>query len=300
MKLIAFSLEEALASEQALRPNLLCIQQELLPWEVTITLRDRAVNLLRFLKIWFDVPHTVFYNAATYLDLFLSRIRVKPRYLNCLTLACFFCAAEKADIPIDVTQLVTVSQHNCSIQDMIRMTELVKNKLYLRSNFNSPMTTCEDFLNLFLKILDYVSTRWEGKLHSSELLNPAKLLTRLEVLITSSSCAFFSSSTLVLALLKLELEKYLSQALFTRSMYFVGQLIQFLSVIFELQTRCNIKTEDFAQCLENAFYVMEEYDTQNRKKVKNLTGHNTTHVDKGNSRYHQTLDTIEEKHQKRL
>lgn len=76
MKPIAFNLEEALAVENIYRPNLLVIQEELQPWEVTVSDRDRAVNILRLLRIWFDVPHNVFFTAATYLDLFLSRLKV--------------------------------------------------------------------------------------------------------------------------------------------------------------------------------------------------------------------------------
>lgn len=76
IKPLAFNLEEALAVESLYRPNLLVIQQDIKPWEVTLNSRDAAVQNLRFLRVWFDVPHTIFFASVTYLDLFLSCMKV--------------------------------------------------------------------------------------------------------------------------------------------------------------------------------------------------------------------------------
>lgn len=76
MKYLAFKLEEALAAEQSNKPNLLLIEEDRKPWEVTIESRDGAVHILRFLRIWFDLPSTVFFNAVLCLDKFLARMKV--------------------------------------------------------------------------------------------------------------------------------------------------------------------------------------------------------------------------------
>lgn len=76
VKPIAFNLEEALAVEIQYRPNLLVIQDDLKPWEVNLQSRDGAIHVLRFLRIWFDLPHSVFFSAVTYLDVFLAKMKV--------------------------------------------------------------------------------------------------------------------------------------------------------------------------------------------------------------------------------
>lgn len=76
VKPIAFNLEEALAIEIQYRPNLLVLKDDLKPWEVNLRSRDGAIHVLRFLRIWFDLPHSIFFSAVTYLDIFLAKMKV--------------------------------------------------------------------------------------------------------------------------------------------------------------------------------------------------------------------------------
>lgn len=80
VKPIAFYFQEALSVETQYRPNLLVIQDDLKPWEVNLKSRDGAIHVLRFLRIWFDLPHSVFFSAVTYLDLFLARMKVSALF----------------------------------------------------------------------------------------------------------------------------------------------------------------------------------------------------------------------------
>lgn len=75
LKPIAFNLEEALQVENIYRPNLTSVH-DYKTGVVTLSSRDGAVNNLRFLRIWLDLPHNVFFAAASYLDMFLARMRV--------------------------------------------------------------------------------------------------------------------------------------------------------------------------------------------------------------------------------
>lgn len=82
VKPIAFDFHEALAVETQYRPNLLVIQDDLKPWEVNLKSRDGAIHVLRFLRMWFDLPHSVFFSAVTYLDLFLARMKVSLNHFT--------------------------------------------------------------------------------------------------------------------------------------------------------------------------------------------------------------------------
>lgn len=77
IKNITYKLEEALTNES----QFICNYSERKPWEVTMSARDGAVHVLRFLKVWFDVPQSVFFSAVYYLDKFLARMKVK-KYHN--------------------------------------------------------------------------------------------------------------------------------------------------------------------------------------------------------------------------
>ncbi|XP_018569406.1 cyclin G [Anoplophora glabripennis] len=289
MKPIAFNLEEALAVENIYRPNLLVIQEELQPWEVTVSDRDRAVNILRLLRIWFDVPHNVFFTAATYLDLFLSRLKVQEKYLNCLTVSCFYVAAEKEGCNVDANQLVAISKNFC-MNDLNRMVKIVKEKLKLDNNDHNRTTTCADFLIIYLEVLEYIMSRWMVGYRVDEVLKKEQLLTRLEILLANNSCAFFRSSVLALVLLKFEIEKLLTQAIANKSMHLIGDLIQLLGILRELQFTCKIKSAELVNCSNNASNVMKQYDNQNNKQ------HSST-IEKGNRyrSYYTPLSTIEEK-----
>ncbi|KAJ8923526.1 hypothetical protein NQ315_010104 [Exocentrus adspersus] len=288
MKPIAFNLEEALAVENTYRPNLLVIQEELQPWEVTVSDRDRAVNILRLLRIWFDVPHKVFFTAATYLDLFLSRLKVQEKYLNCLTVSCFYLAAEKEGYTVDTNQLVAISKNFC-MNDLNRMIKIVKEKLKLDNSDNNRTTTCADFLVIYLEVLECVTTHWMVDYQINEILKKEQLLTRLEILLANNSCAFFRSSVLALVLLKLELEKLLTQAVANKSMHSIGELIQLIGILLELQISCKIKSSELVNCSNNASNVMKQYDNQNNRQH--------SPVEKGNRyrNYYTPLSTIEEK-----
>ncbi|KAJ8951947.1 hypothetical protein NQ318_013615 [Aromia moschata] len=226
-----------------------------------------SVVKLRLLRVWFDMPHAVFFTAVTYLDLFLSRIKLQEKYFDCLALACFHWALLKNGYNINVTQLVKISQVECSVRDVLRMANIVKEKLNLRINEddeNDRIATCGDFLTIFLEVLEYVSTNWTFRLHSSKILETEKLMTRLEVLMTNTYCVCFRASALALVLLKLELEKFLPQAV--SSTYYGGELLQFLGIIHELQIICGISNMDLVNCSNNASNILWEYDNQSRIK----------------------------------
>nr|XP_023020763.1 cyclin G [Leptinotarsa decemlineata] len=293
MKPIAFNLEDALAVETLYRPNLLVIQQDLKPWEVTLNSRDSSVQILRFFRVWFDVPQTIFYSAVTYLDLFLARMKVQEKCLSCVTISCFYIATLRENINIDVNQLVSISQSKCSVADMTRMAGIIKDKLKLENHNNGRLTTCADILLIFLDILNCIDSTFRQQLKDEQLL------TRLEVLLADSNCAFFRSSTLALALLRLEIEKVMTQAIAVKKVYKIGEFIHLLAMIRDIQVKCKIKTTELVNCSSNASKVLKQYDNQDRTKhSQNLMwrfSSSTFSKGKRNRNYHLPLDTIQEK-----
>ncbi|CAH1153329.1 unnamed protein product [Phaedon cochleariae] len=295
MKPIAFNLEEALAVEALYRPNLLVIQQDLKPWEVSLNSRDGAVQILRFLRIWFDVPQNVFFTAVTYLDLFLSRMKVQEKYLNCATISCFYLGVNKENVNIDLNQLVTISQSKCSVSDMLRMAGIIKDKLKVETG-NQRLTTSADILMIYLDIFDCIDPLYREKFKIEELL------TRLEVLLADNYCAFFRSSTLALCLLKFEIEqRMMTEAITRKSVILFGEFIHLLAKIRDIQVTCKIKTTDLVNCCNNVSKVLKQYDNQDRSKhSQNLMwrfSSSTLGRGKRHRNYHRPLDTIQEKSQ---
>lgn len=120
------------------------------------------------------------------------------------------------------------------------MVKIIKEKLKLENNDNNRTTTCADFLVIYLEVLEYVTSHWMVGYQIDEILKKEQLLTRLEILLANNSCAFFRSSTLALVLLKLEVEKLLTQAIGNKSMRSISELIQLLGILRELQITCKV------------------------------------------------------------
>lgn len=156
-----------------------------------------------------------------------------------MTVSCFYVAEEKEGCNVDANQLVAISRNFC-LNDLNRMVKIVKGKLKLENNDNNRTTTCADFLIIYLEVLEYITSRLMVSYQINEILKKEQLLTRLEILLANNSCAFFRSSTLALVLLKLEVEKLLTQAIANKSVHFIGDLIQLLGILRELQFTCKV------------------------------------------------------------
>lgn len=105
------------------------------------------------------------------------------------------------------------------------------------------LTTAADFLDIYLNILEYVISCW-GSNKLVDILAKERLLTRLEVLMADKSCAFFSSSTIALVLLKIEIERMLSLAVANKALHVVGDMLRrLLAIIREIQYACKVSSK---------------------------------------------------------
>lgn len=152
-------------------------------------------------------------------------------------MGCFSLAASREGINIEYEKLAAVSQTKFSVRDLQRMVGIIKEKTKLE---DKNITTPADFLEIYLNILEYVISCW-GNNKLIDILAKERLLTRLEVLISDGNCAFFSSSTIALVLLKIEIERMLSLAVATKALHVVGDMLRrLITIIREIQYACKV------------------------------------------------------------
>ncbi|KAF7286959.1 hypothetical protein GWI33_002807 [Rhynchophorus ferrugineus] len=256
LKPIAFNLEEALQVENIYRPNLTSVH-DYKTGEVTLSSRDGAVNNLRFLRIWLDLPHNAFFAAVSYLDMFLARMRVQEKYLTCLTLSCLYLAAETENCKIDVNKLLTVSHSRCTARDVLRMANIVKEKI---KSAQGTMTTPSNFLDIYLDIFKYVTEQWEHIISKELTQIKENMLILLEVLLSDSTTAFFKSSVLALIVFQIEVDKIMSVGLPNKSVYFLGEVLQFLTTVREIQLKCKIKNGELKHFYMQITKIVKQYE----------------------------------------
>ncbi|XP_056646521.1 cyclin-I-like [Diorhabda sublineata] len=252
IKPILFNLEEALAVESLYRPNLLVIQNDIRPGEVTLKARDNAVRLLRFMKVWFDVPERAFFISVTYLDLFLQRTKVQEKYLKCVAFACFYLVTVTERLSLSILDIMSIAQNNFGKDDLNRMSGIIQTKLGLQGS-STEITTCADILKIYLQYFRCTTPTF------MERLNEDHLMKKLEVLMTDSNCAFFRPSALVFTLLRLEVDKNFSHTINNRSTSHLEDILSFVSALKELQKKSKLRTPELVKCSQLASKVLKQY-----------------------------------------
>lgn len=79
--------------------------------EITIGTRDGAAHVLRCLKVWYDLPHDVLFTAINLVDRFLTKMKVRPKHMACISVGSLILAVKQLGLlPIDTDDLVAISQ----------------------------------------------------------------------------------------------------------------------------------------------------------------------------------------------
>lgn len=79
--------------------------------EVTCGTRDGAAQVLRCLKMWYELPSDVLFTAINMVDRFLTKMKVKPKHIACISVGSFLLANKQLGLPaINTEDLVTISQ----------------------------------------------------------------------------------------------------------------------------------------------------------------------------------------------
>ncbi|CAG9577612.1 unnamed protein product [Danaus chrysippus] len=195
------TLSEYLLLENKFQPRL-SLPEDSENGDVTTGARDGAAHVLRCLKVWFDLPAEVLVNAINLFDRFLSKMKVRPCHVPCITVSCMNIAIDEyADTVkqarnVTIEELVLVSQSACTAGDVSRMSLVIKNKLSLAGHRS---ITVLHWLKLFRKLVAAAS---DTVLPEDELIN------LLEIAVCDARCVNSRTSELALVLIFYKLEQH--------------------------------------------------------------------------------------------
>ncbi|KAF6768718.1 hypothetical protein AHF37_12286 [Paragonimus kellicotti] len=169
---------------------------------------------------YYNLSSLVFCKAVCLMDLFIAKVKVKPKYAMCAAAACYYIASKferTSDVLLPTPDsLVMLSRCGGSAIDFTRMVEIILSKLTptLVASVGGCSATALDFLKVFTLVSVNKATSAQqsqfdsfGPAYSSINLNATRLspflCRQLEVALTSTEAASFRPSCLALALLSL-------------------------------------------------------------------------------------------------
>ena len=304
-------LELALQMEHKYRVGAQPVSQEAEPGTISSGMRDGSAHVLRCLKVWYDLPTDVFFIAVSSIDRFLAKMKAQPKHLSCIAVAAFHLACRQfhghqleqqllskknsdttiAPIAIpDPADLVTISQSRCSPSDLLRMQNIVANKLDLNpaSGPEPPVTALS-----FLRIMFAVSKAASLRLGLYDLLPeslPDHLVHQLEILACDSLTLQHRPAVVALALLTTDFQRRASgqPAHSNALMGFVGELHKYTRVA----------NGTFLDCLGVVVRQLENYNgegtvTHRQRLVWKLSNRTLRHL-RPTDKLRATLPTIKE------
>ncbi|XP_023944780.1 cyclin G isoform X2 [Bicyclus anynana] len=202
------TLAEYLQLEHKFQPKL-CLPANGENGEVTTGARDGAAHVLRCLKVWFDLPADVLISAINLFDRFLTKMKVRPCHIPCITVSCMniamdeHAAVTKTSRKVTVEELVSVSQSACTAGDVARMSRVIADKLSLAER-------CSVTAIHWLRLLRTLVARAAAELQLRALVLPeSELINLLEIAVCDAGCVNSRTSELALVLVYHQLEKEL-------------------------------------------------------------------------------------------
>ncbi|XP_023220782.1 cyclin G-like isoform X1 [Centruroides sculpturatus] len=219
-------------------------------WQEMKCARDNMAQVLRCLRVWYDLSPKILILALHTMDSFLAKIKVQAKHVPCIALSCFHLAMEWSEegIMITLSELVTISQTRCSTHDLLRMQGIILSKL----EWKQAPPTSFTFLELFHSLLNHAAHI--AKLSCEEVVSgllPLELCTqRLEVLMCSHKCSNLKRSAVALALLNYVLIEEMPPR-WNWSIY-----------IKDLQEFCKITSDEFEKSKHIVQKVLSSYDHQ--------------------------------------
>ncbi|CDS40263.1 cyclin G2 [Echinococcus multilocularis] len=164
--------------------------------KVDASMRDESLTrLLSLHRAYYDLSPVIFCKAVCLVDTFITRVKVKPKYMMCVATACYYIASKfetsKQPRPT-VDSLVRLTRCGGSVADLVRMVDIVLTKLGTSTvtAVGATSATTLDFLSAFMN---------DAGLKCVDL--PTFLVRQVENALCATNSALFRPSCLALALL---------------------------------------------------------------------------------------------------
>ncbi|XP_064608298.1 cyclin-I-like [Liolophura sinensis] len=224
--------------------------------------RNEAVLWLRNLNQHFQFSSESLGLAIAIFDQFLQLVKVRPKYLRCIAISCYYLAAktlEEDEVIPSTTDLVRGSQSGCTVAEVCRMERLVLDKL----NWNINFVTSVDFLHMIHVIMMKNNPHLLDGLSSMTPSQHISILrSKLIICLGHGSLMLFPPALLALALISLELEQFTSIWFPT-----IVSLQKMVQVDSKHLIHCR---EQVAQCLASKNHLQTSYrfSSLTRPKVK--------------------------------
>ncbi|XP_033110970.1 cyclin-I-like [Anneissia japonica] len=215
---------------------------------ITMDDRDEAVMWLFEKNTVFEFHPETLVHSINYLDRFLSVMKVHPKYMVCITVACLYLGSkmveEDEDVPL-TGDLIRVSKCGCSVSEVLRMERTILDKL----NWDMHVPTSLGFLQiLHARLLAHHPQLLNGLGHMTASRHLSILTTRLLTSLSNGVLSQYSGSTIAVSLLSLELER-LTPA--------------WLSIIIMMQDTVKVENQDLIHCREVISQTLMGYPTTN-------------------------------------
>lgn len=210
--------------------------------EVNISQRNHASTWLRKVSASMHFGIETYALSVDLLDRFLTILKVRPKYLECLAVGCLYVAAKckEEDDQIPITpEFVIDCNASCSTNELLRMERLILEKFDWFADF----VTSIDFLQLYFALLmDKIRKSNGENVDEKEnfLGKYIDLETKLASCLQHHRLATFKPRILALALISVELEK--------QQMEQPEMNIDWLSSISYLQRLAKVESDALLSC----------------------------------------------------
>jgi len=233
---------------------------------ITSGMRDGSAHVLRCLKVWYDLPSDVFFNAISSIDRFLAKMKAQPKHLSCIAVAAFHLACmqhqklqqeqgkDNLIVVPEPLDLVNISQSRCSPSDLLRMRAILASKLEMNPGAGpeQPITPLT-MLRLMFNVCRAAASHLGLNLFPENNI-PDQLLHQLEILACDSLTLQYRPAEVALALLATNFQQ--------RATREPGHSTALMGFISELQKYCNIPSSSFVDCLGIVVNQLDKYNSE--------------------------------------
>lgn len=168
--------------------------------------RSQAVEWFINLNRLFGFNPEALFMSVGILDTFLDSVKVKPKYLKCVAVTCFYLGAkstEEAECVPSTREFVRMTGCGCSVSEIHRMELCILDKL----NWDLRMSTSLDFMHLYHGLM---MSMCPNLLNGFPPMSPSQHLHHvtfvLQQCLLYHQLTGFAPSVLALAILSLDLE----------------------------------------------------------------------------------------------